>query len=264
MIPYAIPTQTFKFDTGAYVELLRHQQKTGTGVITADNYMLTTNAPSTLDKAYVYWNVYLPAGAFLEVTCEAKQNDMFRNGRISVDLHPNDDSVGGNNVDYIEMEDGMWKPYKLVVPGSISSPYASVTLGMWKDQVGSASFRNIRITVYNGKGFQPQFRGAMIRGAGTDWDFDDAVGRFANFGMTAVEAYSGYIVVRYEEFESWFRPICFAQWDQFGGKHVYRPLVQSADKDSCVIHIVDTRSGDIINPTAIAGTSYLQFAAYTL
>jgi uncharacterized Zn-finger protein len=263
MIPGAYPVQTFRFDPGAYVELMRNQNKTGGGTITADNYMLTCASPGTDDKAYVFWNVYLPVGAFLEVTCEAKQNDSYRGGRIAVDLHPDKDSVGGNNVDYVEMEDGMWKPYKLVVPGSISNNYASVTFGQWITGVGSCSFRNIRITVYNGKGFQPQFRGAMIRGVGSSWDLDDGIDRFANFGCTAVEAYASYLVVRYEGFESWHRPLAFAQWDQYGGKQVYRPLVQNATHESCTIYIVDSRNGSIIDPRAISGTNYLNFMAMT-
>jgi hypothetical protein len=262
MIPGAALTRVIKYGT-KYEELLRHINVTGGGTIyvSPEDNCLITNSPGNDDKAYAYENIYVPPGGFVEITCEARQYDNWKGGRISVDLHPNNDTVGGNNVDYVEVEDQEWRPYKLVVPSKPGSEYLSVTLGVWGVSVGKAGYRNIEIKVYGTAMTSPQIRSAMLRGQGSAWDPDDDLLRFANTGVTAIEAYSQYLIVRYRAFESWYRPVCFAQWDQFGGKNKYYCLVGGATHESCTVYIIDATTGAIVNPTSLAGTVFINFMA---
>jgi hypothetical protein len=262
MIPGAALTRVIKYGT-KFEELLRHKNITGGGTVylsTEDNALIT-NSPGNDDKAYAYENIYVPPGGFVEISCEARQYDNWKGGRIAVDLHTTKAVVGGGNVDYIEVEDQEWRPYKMVVPSRPGYEYLSVTFGVWAVSVGKAGFRNIEIKVYGTSMNTLQSRAGMLRGVGSAWDVDDDVDRFVNTGISAVEAYSGYLIVRYRAFETWHRPVCFAQMDQYGGKNKYYCLVGGATHESCTVYIIDATTGAPVNPTSLSGTVFVNFMA---
>lgn len=246
--------------------LIRSSSVTGGGTLTASGGVLTAASPGTDDKAWAYVNVYAPRGTLIEITCEAKQGTATSQGRISVDQHPDDDSVGGNNVDYVQMEDTNWRPYKLVVPGSHLNPFSSVTFGVWNIGIGSAQFRNIKVTVYNASDFSPEYRACMLKKTGTGtWTFDDAPGRFVNIGCHTIELDDAYILVRWDKMQTWQRPIVNVQMDQWNNRGALHVQVSGGEKDFVRVYIFDTRTGAAINPkTGISGDMYIGLQAIGL
>lgn len=252
MIPGAVPTRTFRF-TDDLSELMRSSQVTGGGKLSAEGGILTAESPGTDDRAYGYINVYTPRGSVIEITCEARQMTSSSQGRIGIDQHPNDGRVGGNNTDYIEMEDTQWKPYKLVRSGDHKNPYTSVTFGVWLANVGKAQFRNIVITVYNVQAPSPEYRACMIRGSGNSWSIDDAPGRFSNIGCYGISVQDDHIRVNWSPMQSWGRPIVVAQMDQAGGYVAYDVKVSGGEKYFTRIYIVNAATGNVIKPSAVSG-----------
>ena len=252
MIPGAVPSRTLRF-TDDMTELVRSSNVTGDGKISAEGGILTTESPGTNDRSYAYVPLYLPRGSVVEITCEARQVDAGSTGRIGIDQHPNDSRVGGNNVDYVQMDGTTWKPYKLVRSGDHKNPYTMITFGVWLAGIGKAQFRNIIITVYNVMAPSPEYRACMIRGLGNTWTIDDSPGRFSNIGCYGIEVDDTFIRVNWSPMQSWGRPIVTAQMDQFGGRYGYQCIISGGEKHYTRIYIVKTTTGDVVRPASVTG-----------
>lgn len=250
MIPGAVPSRVFRF-TDDLTEFLRSSKVTGGGKITADGGILTTDSPGTDDRAYGYINVYAPRGSVIEITCEARQMTSSSQGRIGIDQHAEDDKIGGGNVDYVQMDDTQWKPYKLVRAGDHKKPFTSITFGVWLSGVGRAQFRNIVITVYNVMSPSPEIRTCMIRGKENNWSIDDSPGRFTNIGCYGVVVEDDYIRVNWSPMQAWGRPIVTTQMDQNGGRYDYHTVVSGGEKHFARIYIVKSSTGAVISPKSV-------------
>lgn len=244
--------------------LVRSSSVTGGGTLSASNGVLKANSPGIDDRAWAYINVYAPRGSKVKITCEARQGTSTSQGRISVDQHPDDNSVGGNNVDYVQMEDTNWRPYSLEIAGDHKNPFLSVTFGVWNAGVGSAEFRNIKVVVYNTSAPNPEYRACMIRGQGNSWTFDDGPGRFVNIGCHSIVLGTDHIQVHWDPMQTWQRPIVHAQMDQAGGRAGYYTSVSGGEKHFCRVYIVRASDGAVINPSAVSGDMFIGVSAVAL
>ena len=254
MIPGAVPTRTFRF-TDNLEELVRSSSVIGGGTITANNGILTANSPGTDDRALAYLNIYAPRGTVVEITCEARQGSSTSKGRIGIDQYTGDDKIGGGNVDYEEMTDTQWRPYKLTRAGDHKKPFMAITFGVWWAQVGKAEFRNIVVTVYNTQAPSPDVRACLLKCDGGKWSIDDAPGRFTNIGCYGVELTDEYIILRWATFHTWQRPITFAQMDSAGDKFNYNVQVNASEKN--FVRLIITKDGARVKPKDVPGSAFI-------
>lgn len=263
MIIGATPSRTIRL-TDDLGELLRSSWVNGGGQITSKNGILTTYSPGTTERAWSYINIYAPSGSVIEVSCEARQVTSESQGRIAIDQFEKNDQVGGGVVDYVEMTDTQWRPYKLVRAGNDKKPFSAVTFGLWYDKVGKAEFRNIIINVYNVQAPSPETRMCMLKGVDGTWIIDDSPGRFTNIGVTNVTATDTYLSVEWTPMQSWQRPIVSAQMDHYGGHADCNALITGGEKHRVSVFIVKTATGTVVNPKELKGTWYLEVMAFAL
>lgn len=248
----------------------RDKWVTGTGVVKTwneDNW-LHCESLAIDERAWCYYNFYMPAGSIVEITCEAKDVGLTSNGRMSIDLHDEERKLGGDTADYVDIDFPSWKPYTLTYQAPKDS-WASATFGVWKNFVGSVQFRNIEIKVYNGTPV-PDLRFCVIK-CDEDgvWSIDDkprvpdtAPGdpmRFSNQGCISIDVGTDVITVKYVKFRSWFRPMCQATLDFYGGEENKHAKTGYAYQDSCQILLTDS-TGAKLNPKLQKGM-FINFMA---
>lgn len=192
--------------------IARDKMHDGSSTFSAIDGILNCRARANDEKAWVYWNVYLPIGATIEVSFEGRNVVPGSSGRMTIDMFPDNSKVGGGQKDWIEMEDGGFKPYS-IGHTSTKNGYCSLTFGLWKALVGECEFRNIAIKIYGGTQ-RPEVRQCMLtcEAGTTKWQIDDKFGRFANMGVISVEYESDVkrLKVNYAKMNSWHRPLITA------------------------------------------------------
>lgn len=190
----------------------RDKMHDGSSTFTVTNGVLNCRARANDEKAWVYWNVFLPIGATIEVSFEGRNVVAGSSGRMTIDMFADNSKVGGGQKDWIEMEDGGFKPYSIGYT-STKSGYCSLTFGLWKALIGECEFRNIAIKIYGGTP-RPEIRQCLLKctAGGTKWEIDDKFGRFANMGVKSVEYEADVkrLKVNYAKMNSWHRPIITA------------------------------------------------------
>ena len=221
-----------------------NKRQQGSSIVRAQNGVLYCEAKAVDERAYGYLNFFVPGGAAIEVRCLARQLNANSAGRISIDQHPKNDDIGGDNIDYVEMDSTIWKPYSIFAAGRDDKPYVGVTFGCWKNVIGACEFKDIEIILYGVPQWAPEYRactfyienGNLIldqfskpTSDTTNWP-NGFEPRFSNMGVNEVvwEGTST-IKVKWDPLRSYYRPQCFVQvdcYDNFDGYTAHPRLVR--------------------------------------
>ena len=219
-----------------------NQRKQGSSIVEVRNGVLYCEAKAIDERAYGYLNFFVPGGAAIEVRCFARQLGATSAGRISIDQHATNDDIGGDNIDYVEMDSTIWKPYSIYAAGRDDRPYVGVTFGIWKNVLGACEFRDIEIILYGVPQWAPEFRACTFyieKGNITIDQFSVPTSspnfpngfepRFSNMGIHSIEWQgTSTIKVNWDPFRSYYRPQCFVQvdcYDNFDGYTAHPRLV---------------------------------------
>lgn len=236
-----VPTsRVIRFDPVNFNGMITHNKKEqgdSTVVALPDGVMRCTSKAID-DAAYGFSNFYVPSGARLTVTCQARQvDDVASGGRIGIDQHPAPDKTGGNNVDFIEMDSTEWKPYKISVLGNDKTPFVGVTFGLWKATIGACEFRDIVAVIEYANAPNPDIRAAMLKIRNGKPTIDQGMlnlteARFTTMGVHTFKwvGTDGTLEVQWEPFQSWYRPIVVTTVDMYDGFTGYQCNIGYADR----------------------------------
>ncbi|MFT8319350.1 MAG: hypothetical protein ABF649_00775 [Bacillus sp. (in: firmicutes)] len=262
MQPNATCTYTFKPGHHDLLKMVaRDKRLDGNGSLSVSNGILKCKSNSITERAYVFWNTYLPLGGWMEVQFVAKA--VSGSGNVSGDVYEENDFVVEGDIDPISSNvdiTGDWKPYRFIIQGGMSNRYARLVFGLWKSVVGEVWFRNINIKVYNSN-IVPEQRFAVIKGYKNNWYLDDKVGRFGNQGVSSVEVEDDRLVVTIAGPRTWGMPVMTAHL-QHRNNPGYRAEVYTWDSfTQCRIYIVN-KDGNVVSPTSIQEELTISFMAY--
>lgn len=212
-------------------DYMRRAVITGTATISNPSTGVMQVVSSNADAAYLPVKVYLPRGSYLKVTCQARQDDANKSGRISIHQQANDDTVGGNAVDWIEPDSRDWKPYTLTWPADPDNPFATVLFGQWLSGSGKTSYKDMVVTVYNGNAQQPEVRGCVLRNPPSGaWYIDDVLNAYASFGITGIAVQSDRLEIQMTPMNSWAKPIVVAQMSHTDSGKLYKVHLEIPSK----------------------------------
>jgi hypothetical protein len=235
-------------------EMLEHMaarsaKKEGSSVITVKDGVLNCKSVARDEQAWVYWNVFLPLGATVEVTFEGRNINSDSEGRMTLDLFPDSTKVGGGQQDYIEMDKNGFKAYSFGYT-STKDGYASITFGLWDALIGECEFRNIAIKIYGGLP-RPEFRQCLLKCTGSTWWIDDGFGRFSNIGIKSVEVESSAkrLKINWAKVNSWGRPIMHATISLGGSSDFIRWQAHPSGQNSefGYLYITDASGNKVIS-----------------
>ncbi|MBU8770335.1 hypothetical protein [Cytobacillus oceanisediminis] len=264
----AVPTKRIVLGDD-YDDVLRRADISGGGQIFSPSPgVVQCHSPSMNDMAILDINLYLPRGSFIEVTCEAKQDDAYMGGRISIDQWEDSGMQAGKGAvaDFISPDSRDWKPYKMVMPGDLKRPFTRVWFGQGNTGIGKSSYRNIVITVFNSLAQQPETRTCTFRkSASGQWYIDDDIGRFANFGVKEVTKFTDRIHVDWVELKSWYLPNVVANFHNFGSGKNYTVRPANITKTGCDFYFYFEDGGSSGNPINVdtMGECFVSFMAQT-
>lgn len=242
----------------------RNAKREGSSVIkVTDEGILNCKSVARDEQAWIYWNTFLPQGATIEVTFEARNINAGSEGRMTLDIFPDATKVGGGQVDFIEMDTNGFKAYSFGYTSMMDS-YASLTFGLWDALIGECEFRNIAIKIYGGTPV-PDIRQAMLVCAASDkvWKIDDGFGRFSNIGVTKVEfeADKERLKVTYAKMNSWSRPLITAAMSFDNGYRGYVVQPYAQNNDYAYLYISDRNGNPVTKPATGAESFFVTFIA---
>lgn len=207
-----------------------NKRQEGSSIVRARNGVLYCEAKAIDERAYGYLNFFVPSGSAIEVRCQARQLSEASAGRISIDQHPTNDKIGGDNIDFVEMDSTQWKPYSIFVAGRDDKPYVGVTFGCWKNVIGGCEFRDIEIILYGVPQWAPEIRACTFRIENGNFVLDQFSQktsetdkwpggfepRFSNMGVNSITwEGTSTIKVHWDPFRTYYRPQCFVQVDSY-------------------------------------------------
>lgn len=260
MILGATPTKQYRF--GDLNEFMRSSTTTGSSSITLDNGELRVIKNAIGDNSYAYWTVYVPAGGIVEVSFEARNQNLSSKGTVSFTQYSGPEVTPGQSGspnETFEIESTNWQPYNLTYDGSVIRPFMAIVLGM--GSVGSVYFRNITISIYNTNNYSPEIRGCMLRyiKAQNSWIIDDAPGRFTNLGCTGLRKYGTEdgLELDFAPVESWQRPLGNAHMEYNSSTVKYTAKCSSVTRNRTFITVIDMSTGQAVKLNALPADAYI-------
>lgn len=240
--------------SSTFDELDKTSRMTG-GTHSISNGVLTISTTDNTKSTYAWMGMYASPTSVFEITFEAKANNPNTRARVGIDGVAID-GVGGGGIDSVDITEEVWKSYKLVAPSNINSPYINLTFGFWSANIGSVSFRDIKIKEYDGKLHAPSKRFGLLVKNESGWGIDD---RFSHFGIKSLEVVTGgspYLKVNIAPFETRKRPLVFPVLDGFYSLN-YDIRPSNATKTQVYLYI--KKDGVVVDPNTITDNIFIDF-----